>query len=265
MKTINITGHNLKSVQQKATACVIALGYFDGVHLGHQKVIQVAKAEADRRKLPLALMSFSTHPINILSKGKKTVGNLMTLSTKKEKLQQLGVDIFYLVDFTEEFSNLSPNEFVQQYLVNLKVEHAVAGFDYSYGKFGKGKLLDVPYYSENKISVTEVECFDYKGEKISSTAIRQRLKNGIVKEIPHFLGHPYRNEAEIQDKYIHILNTMLPADGRYLVSLIQENTSYQTEVKVCNGIIECLQFPQIQGEVLVEWLQCTPLQMANTL
>lgn len=264
MKTITVNESNLKIVQQNAEACVIALGFFDGVHIGHQKVIDRARAEAKRRKLPLALMSFSTHPINILSKGRRTVGNLMTLCTKKEKLQQLGVDLFYLVDFTENFSNLTPKEFVQQYLLNLKVKHAVAGFDYSYGKFGEGKLIDIPHYSDNQISITEVECFFFKGEKISSTAIRQRLEKGLVKEIPNFLGHPYRTEGKVRDRYINIYS-MLPTDGQYLVDLVQGDSRYTTEVSVSQGNVQCLCFPKFQGEVLVEWLQCMPLQMANTL
>lgn len=266
MKTIHVNEINLNDVQQKASACVMALGFFDGVHLGHQKIIHTAKVEANRRQLPLALMSFSTHPINILSKGRRTVGNLMTLREKKEKLQQLGVDIFYLVDFTKDFSNLSPKEFVQQYLLDLKVKHAVAGFDYSFGKFGQGKLVDIPHYSKHQISVTEVECYVFKGEKISSTAIRERLEKGLVKEIPHFLGHPYRNEGEVRDNEITISKyLMLPTDGRYIVDLVQGNARLTTEVNVSQGAIHCLQFPQLQGKVFIEWLQDVPLQISNTL
>lgn len=265
MKTILVNKSNLNTVQQTAPACVIALGFFDGVHIGHQKVINTAKAEAKRRGLPLALMSFATHPINVLSKGKRKMGNLMTLCSKEEKLRRLGVELFYLVDFTQDFAALSPNEFVKEYLLKIGVKHAIAGFDYCYGKMGLGKLVDIPTYSNNQISITEVNCIDFEGEKISSTAIRQRLQCGLVHEIPNFLGHPFRSKAEIKNQYISLLgDTMLPTIGCYRVILLQDKKRSLVEVSVDPyNEIRCLQFPKLQGEVSIEWLENTPLQITN--
>lgn len=265
MKTILVNKSNLTIVQQTAPACVIALGFFDGVHIGHQKVIETAKAEAERRGLPLALMSFATHPINVLSNGERKVGNLMTLCTKQEKLTQLGVDIFYLVDFTMSFAKLLPEEFVNEYLLKLGVKHAVAGFDYCYGKMGIGKLLDIPTYSKNQISITEVACIDFQGEKISSTAIRQRLECGLVHEIPNFLGNPYQSKAEIKREFISIVgSTILPTNGRYRVILRQEKKRSVIEVRVGqHQEIRCIQLPKLQGEVYIEWLEHVPFHITN--
>lgn len=260
METILVNKFNLKKVQEKAPACVMALGFFDGVHIGHQKVIKTAKAEADRQGLPLALMSFATHPINVLLKGERRVGNLTTLCTKKEKLEQLGVELFYLVEFTESFSNLKPSEFVKEYLIKLNVKHSVAGFDYCFGKMGVGKLSEIPTYSNNRISITEVECLEFEGEKVSSTAIRQRLQSGLVHEIPNFLGHHYCSKVEIENQYITILeDTMIPIYGQYRVNLKQEDRSIIVDLSVNRyGIIQCLQSPELQGKVTIEWLEFTP-------
>lgn len=155
-----------------APHCVMALGYFDGVHLGHQQVIKTAREEATKRGLPLALMSFRPHPINVLSKGRRSVPQLTTLSEKQNCLKQLGVDYFYLVEFTMEFAALSPKKFVEDYLCQLRVAHAVAGFDFTYGAKGVAKVEQITEDSSGKIPITKVPCIHFRGEKISSSAIR---------------------------------------------------------------------------------------------
>lgn len=255
---IIVDERNLKLVQQQAQNCVIALGFFDGVHIGHQKVIETAMLEAKSRQLPLALMSFKTHPINILSDGKRKVENLTTLCTKKKKLQDLEIDFLYLVDFTKPFASLTPQCFVKEYLVKLRVVHAVAGFDYSYGIQGSGKLSQIPFYSKGCISVSEVGCINYKNEKISSTAIRQRLKQRLVHEIPHFLGHYYISKANLIGYELKILeDTMLPGTGCYKVILKNQMLHYPINVFVSpKGSVTCLHHipKELHGEVYIEWL-----------
>ncbi|KKK36485.1 FAD synthase [Mesobacillus campisalis] len=220
MKTIFMNAQNLPSVQKQATPCVMALGYFDGVHLGHQQVIQHAYEEAKRRGLPLALMSFRPHPIFVLSGGKRLVPHLTTLCQKQKILAKLGVDLFYLVEFTPKFAKLSPQKFVQDYLLGLEVTHAVAGFDFSYGAKGSARLNQIPADSDGLITVTEVDCLAHQGEKISSTAIRQRLLSAKVDEIRHFLGKDYFVKTTWNGhKFMLIEDTMLPAPGIYEAEL----------------------------------------------
>lgn len=230
MKTIFINNQNLQSVHNEAPPCVMALGYFDGVHLGHQEVIQSARKEADKRGLPLALMSFRPHPINILSKGRREIPQLTTLGEKESQLKELGVDLFYLVEFTLEFAALLPTQFVQDYLVQLGVVHAVAGFDFSYGAKGSAKLEQIHQDSDGEITITKVDCIDYHGEKISSSAIRQRLGSTDVHEIPQFLGKHYTIKAHWDGYELHqIEKTMFPSVGTYKVELLSSNyriTSY---------------------------------------
>ena len=169
----------------------MALGFFDGLHQGHRKVIQTALNKAKEKNVQLSVMSFFPHPKTVISNGKKQVCYLMPISEKEKMLEQLGVDRFYIVQFDREFASLSPQQFVTQYLLKLGVIHAVAGFDFSYGSRGLGNLDRLKNDSGGIIEVTKVEKVECQGEKISSTCIRERLVKGLVEEIPHFLGRPY--------------------------------------------------------------------------
>lgn len=258
MKTIVINEVNLADAQTFVSQCVIALGFFDGVHLGHQEVIRIAREEANRRQLPLAVMSFKAHPMNTLSNGSSKVGNLMTVNSKKKKLIQLGVDVFYLVDFTHDFAKLSPKEFVQEYLLKLGVVHAVAGFDYCYGSKGSGKLNSIPEYTNGRITVTEISCVRFNSEKVSSTAIRQLLKEGRVQDIPSILGNFYTSKVYIDAQtMVSIENTMLPSAGCYQVVLKNYNLLIVAMIQVDeSGKISSLShFPKnFNGEMVIEWV-----------
>lgn len=259
MKTLFISNQNLHMIQKQATSCVMALGYFDGVHLGHQQVIKTARKEANKRGLPLAVMSFRPHPINVLSKGKRIVPHLTTPCEKEKRLKQLGVDFFYLVDFTMAFAALSSSQFVEDYLMSLGVVHAVAGFDFSYGVKGVAKLPQIVTDSNGGISVTKVECIDYDGEKISSSAIRQRLLTAAVHEIPHFLGDYYTAKVHWDGyEFQQIEKTMLPSTGTYKVVLEKSNFQANTYISI-NGagqiqLLE-LQAPLPTGVFSIHWLQ----------
>lgn len=259
MKTIIVVRENLHQAHEQATECVMALGYFDGVHLGHQKVIQVARAEAKRRDLPLAVMSFRPHPLTILSGGKHQIANLMTLSEKEKKLACLGVDYFYLVEFTQEVAKLSPKGFVKQYLQNLHVVHAVAGFDFTYGAKGAGHLQGISNDSAGQINVTEVQCVEFQGEKISSTAIRTRLMKQLVHEVPNFLGNHYEVKATWDGFNLkRFEQTMLPKPGCYEVEVTQHPHLFKTmiEVKGHGQLCTVGKWPiELKGMVIIKWLQ----------
>ncbi len=259
MKTILMNAQNLQDIYSQATPCVMALGYFDGVHLGHQRVIEIACKEANNRGLPLALMSFRPHPINILSGGKRCIPHLTTLSEKEMLLNRLGVDIFYLVDFTLDFAALSPKQFVETYLLKLGVTHAVAGFDFSYGSKGAGKLKHIPDDSKNQITVTEVQRVDYLGEKISSTAIRKRLLSTDIHEIPHFLGKHYTVKTLWDgNQFKPLEQTMLPNKGIYEVMLEYGQHKMRSIVSINEyGSLRIMKaFDKLtKGIVKIHWLQ----------
>src|SRR5690606_965027 len=153
----------------------IALGFFDGVHIGHQKVISTATSIAKENNWKSAVMTFDPHPSVVLGKGKKPVQYITPLEDKIKFINTLGVD--YL--------------FVDQYLINLNVKHVIAGFDYSYGKFGKGNMELLPKHSKGNFDVTTISKLEKNNEKISSTAIRQLINNGDMQGARKLLGRYY--------------------------------------------------------------------------
>src|SRR3954454_5350379 len=191
METIYLNPENLAVYQQKAKPSVMALGFFDGIHNGHREVIKTAYQKAKEKNLSLSVMSFFPHPKTVLSNGKKQVDYLMPLSDKEKIFCELGVDIFYIVEFDKEFASLSPEKFAAKYLVDLGVSHAVAGFDYTYGFRGVGNMDRLISDSGGILEVTKVDKVEYQGEKISSTCIREKLASGSIGNLQAFLGRPY--------------------------------------------------------------------------
>ena len=143
METIYLNSDNLKEWQQKAKSNVMALGFFDGIHYGHLEVIQTALRIAREKNISLSVMSFFPHPKVVISNGKEQVNYLMPISEKEKILKSLGVDTFYIVKFDKTFAQLSPEEFVAEYLIGIGVVHAVAGFDFTYGSRRGGEFESI--------------------------------------------------------------------------------------------------------------------------
>lgn len=176
---------------------VIALGFFDGVHEGHKQVIRKAISIAAEMNVASAVMTFYPHPKEVLRNEKADY--LTTVELKKEKIRNLGVDILYIVTFDAQFASLSPQQFVDQYLIALNVKHAVAGFDYTYGQKGKGSMDSFSFHSRGMIEATVIDKWMDGSEKISSSAIREALRAGDVKKAERYLGEAH----QVNGKVVH--------------------------------------------------------------
>lgn len=175
----------------------MALGYFDGVHLGHQKVILEAKKQANQKGLRSAVMTFDPHPSVVLGKNEKHVQYITPLADKINLIEELGIDYLFIVHFTAAFANLLPQEFIDQYVIDLNVKHVAAGFDFSYGRMGKGTMEILPFHSREKFTFTIVDKFTSGDEKVSSTRIRQYIRNGSTTELPELLGRFYMTAGTV--------------------------------------------------------------------
>lgn len=195
METIYL--HEPNTIQVEQEPKVIALGFFDGVHLGHQTVIRSAKSIADEAGIKTAVLTFDPHPSVVLSKKRNKAKYLTPIEEKARKVEAMGVDYFYIVRFTTKFSELEPKDFVQKYLLPLGAVHIVAGFDYTYGRLGAGKMADMETYAENKLQVTIVDKQEADHQKISSTAIRQAIEEGSMEEANKLLGEPYTTKGTV--------------------------------------------------------------------
>ncbi|MFJ5760193.1 FAD synthetase family protein [Neobacillus sp. NPDC093182] len=257
METIYLNKGNLAAYQDLASSNVMALGCFDGLHRGHVKVIQSGLQEAKERNVPLSVMSFFPHPKTVTS-GKACFHYLMPQSEKEKRLCELGVDTIYLVEFDKDFAGLSPQAFVKEYLIKLGVIHAVAGFDFSYGSRGAGNMKTLKQDSRDMIDITTVDKVEYKGEKISSTRIRQQLLDGNVEELPYLIGHSYELNCVCAGLVLTpYSNYTLPAPGRYEVTLKNKWNSLQTEVVVNEKSVMITSKNQVpswlEGNLTIVW------------
>lgn len=183
----------LQAADRPDAPVVLVLGFFDGVHRGHQHVIAAGRAEADRLGLPLALMTFDKHPAIVYGGADAaTFDYLSTRKRKAELMERFGVDDYYIVHFTPKFSRLQPQAFVDQYLLGLHAAVVVAGFDYTYGKKDRANMTLLPQYARGRFKVIEVPELDERGSKISSTRIRAALAAANVDLANQLLGYTYQ-------------------------------------------------------------------------
>lgn len=244
MEVIHVSHMNRQAILSDTKPCVMALGFFDGVHLGHQKVIKVAKEKADEKRLPLAVMSFFPHPKEVLSKEDKPIPYLMPIEHKQNIFENLGVDIFYIVKFDQVFARLSPEQFVKEYILDFKSRVVVAGFDFTYGFRGQGNMDRIHADSQGKVEGIKVDKVDYNGEKISSTLVRSVIANGDVEKLPNLLGDFYSVEGIVKhtkNRLNVILHPhyLLPKCGFYQVQVETRFGSFLEKAQVYDGKV-CL-------------------------
>ncbi|WZY01616.1 riboflavin biosynthesis protein RibF [Bacillus sp. FSL W7-1360] len=239
MKLVYLDVH---TATQKADfpACVLALGYFDGIHRGHRTVIETAMNEAQQREVQTAVMTFYPHPKEVLGRPESPMRYLTPLEAKVTQFERLGVDVVYAVHFTRALSQLSCQQFVDQFIVELNASHVVAGFDFTYGAKGQGTMQHMPAYAQGRFTQTTVEKVSDVGEKISSTRIREALDQGDVATAATLLGTPY----EVAGTVIHgdargrqigfpTANVLLkqryhlPKNGVYVVQLDVKGATHQ--------------------------------------
>lgn len=180
--------HQLETMEGQYS---LAIGFFDGVHLGHQQVIEEAKAKAKELHIKSAVMTFDPHPSIVLGERKEKVFYITPLEQKLTVLESLGVDVTFVVHFTSDFAKLSPQTFVEMFIKNMNVKHVTAGFDFSFGAFGKGNMEMMKQLSGGQFGVSVIEKCADGTEKISSTRIRKYLSDGDMESAHKLLGRAF--------------------------------------------------------------------------
>ncbi len=192
MEIIYIT-HPYNETQIPTDDVVLALGFFDGVHKAHQKVINTAKQIAKRQNKKVAVMSFDRHPSVLLSNEMiEDYTYLSPLERKVELLEKMDVDFFYVVTFNHAFASLTPQQFVDQYIVCLHASVVVAGFDYTYGRSDVANMDCLEQYGKNRFDIVMVPEQRNSHGKISSTLVRKALIEGDVSYAEELLGYSYQ-------------------------------------------------------------------------
>jgi riboflavin kinase / FMN adenylyltransferase len=172
---------------------VVTTGTFDGVHLGHKKIIKRLNELALEHKGESVLITFDPHPRSILFPEQK---DLKVLSDKQEKIQLLkdaGVQNLIIIPFTKAFSEISSAEFVQQIIINkIKTKHLVIGYDHKFGKNREGSFEYLSAHAhEMGFKVEEISAQLINDNNISSSKIRKALEQGDLKTANEFLGYEY--------------------------------------------------------------------------
>jgi len=226
------------------TAFSLAVGFFDGVHRGHQAVIGAAMDKARELNINSAVMTFDPHPSIVLGGRNEKVFYITPLRQKLEIIEGIGVDTVFVVQFTSDFAKLSPEDFIQYFIRDLNVLHVTAGFDFSFGALGRGKMDMMKELSNGEFGVTVVDKFSDGEEKISSTRIRKSLQDGDMEMAHELLGRPF----EVPGIVVHgdkrgrtigfptaniqaMDGCFIPATGVYAVRILVQNNWYDG---VCN-------------------------------
>lgn len=222
----------------------LAIGFFDGVHKGHQAVIEAAKQKADQLNIKSAVMTFDPHPSIVLGRRNEKVFYITPLLQKIDTFKKLNIDTVFVVNFTSDFAKLTPEEFIKYFIVDLNVQHVTAGFDFSFGAYGKGNMELMEKLSNGRYGVTAIEKQQDAVEKISSTRIRQALQDGDMEQARHLLGRAF----EVPGIVVHgdkrgrtmgfptanvqaMEGCYIPATGVYAVKILVQNKWYDG---VCN-------------------------------
>ena len=188
-----------KGLEPAVRGGAVALGNFDGVHRGHRQVIAEAAKAAGALGAPLGVIAFEPHP-RVYFQREQTPFRLMTVEQQARALDALGVDLFYILRFDEQLAHLSDEAFARQVLhEGLGVRHVAAGFDISFGAGRTGSPESLRSFGERfgfGVSIA-TPVADKDGEKCSSSAVRQALRDGRPERAAALLGRPFAIEGVV--------------------------------------------------------------------
>jgi len=184
--------HNLKQL----SGCVLTIGNFDGVHIGHQELLKKLVAASKKQGLPSLVVSFSITPETFFGRPKARISSFRD---KHLFLQSLGVDKHLLIKFNKAFSEISATDFINKVLVEkIGVRHCFIGDDFRFGKGRKGDFSMLKKISlKNKFTVEKISSVSINGHRVSSSKIRQLLTNGDFKTAETFLGRPFSISGKV--------------------------------------------------------------------
>ena len=170
----------------------VTIGSFDGIHLGHEKILKKLKKEAIKDDLLSVILTFDPHPRTILKNG-KSIKSINLIEEKKDILKKFKIDIVVIHPFSKSFSKLSSLEFIRDILVKkFKIKKLILGFNHSFGKNREATVKDINKFSEElNFQLIEVKAKKLNNLNISSTLIRNYILNGEIKKANLNLGRTF--------------------------------------------------------------------------
>ena len=184
-----------RHINQKYSPSFLTIGNYDGIHLGHQAILKKLISESRSNNILSSVMTFEPHPREFFS-PKLAPKRIISLREKLEYFDELKIDQVFIVNFNDEFSRKSYLDFIEILKKNIQAKKIIIGNDFRFGKQREGnidKLID------NSIDVCVMNKIEYKGERVSSTIIRDSLAAGDLKRAAMLLGRSY----SISGKVVH--------------------------------------------------------------
>lgn len=199
----------LSDIEKMDKGCVLTIGNFDGVHLGHQQVLTAAKNIAAKKQTQLIAMTFEPHPVTVLQPHKRPLV-LTPLSLKTCLLAQFDIDCLFVLQSTPELLSLSPHDFTDKFLViPIQPTVLVEGRDFNFGSQRSGNINKLQLLGDEKgfevcvVEAKNIELSTGQTIRVSSTIIRNLLQTGAVANVALALGRPYR-----------LIGRVVPGHGR---------------------------------------------------
>ncbi len=228
---------------------ILTIGTFDGVHLGHQKIITSLVTKAKQKSLQANILTFFPHPRMVLQK-ESNLKLIDTLEEKQNLLSELGIDNLIIQPFSKEFSKLTAIEFTRDVLVNeLRISALMIGYDHRFGKNREASVEDLIRYGQSyNFEVNVIPAQDISSITVSSTKIRDAIKISDFKKVNQFLGRPYELNGKVIKgngvgrtiKYptanIEIKETykLIPTKGVYLVKIYLGENEFSGMMNIGN-------------------------------
>jgi len=175
---------------------ILTIGSYDGLHVGHKKIIDRVREKALAINGTAVLMTFDPHPLRVI-RPDKVVGMVTPVYLKKKLIEEAGIDVLFVLPFNDEFRLITPEEFVRRILVEtLAIKGLIVGYDFKFGRQGKGTIDDLRTLSGRYGYSFEVQSpITLDGEKVGSNRIRKMIAEGEVEKAGRHLGRPYMIEG----------------------------------------------------------------------
>ncbi len=255
--------HNLTEASKQLKACSVAIGNFDGVHLGHQALLKELIAYSQEHGLEPIVLTFFPHPVEVLRPEKK-LERLTTASEKLELLKACGVSAVLVQKFDKDLAEQTPVQFVEKFLVDgLKAKSVHVGNNFCFGKNRSGNTTTLKQLcSEKGISLQVAIEVATSGKKIGSSDIRHLVSEGNVEDAAKHLGRPYFVTGNVRhgDKRgrtigfptanLHVPESkLLPKNGVYSVNVLWQGETYKAIANV--GVRPTIQDSSLEKRVEV--------------
>ena len=249
--------YNNANLNRKHLNGVIAIGNFDGLHLGHQKVINEARKKAKKFKLPLGVITFEPVPVMFFSKKKKD-HRINSLQQKKTQFKKLKLDFLVIIRFNKKFSSLTPKQFISKIIYKkTKCRYLYVSKNFKFGFKRQGNIQTLKKY-EKRFNYKNIITNPYKkNEKlISSTFIREKIRAGKIEEINKLLNRNWCIEGKvIKGKKrgrkigfptcnMNLSDYVIPKLGVYSVKVNSQNLNKE-------GIANIGYRPTFKGQILL--------------